>query len=209
MDNHYKMFSCPPSLTRRKRPYGHVYSRMLWNATRNPVVALFVPNIIYPPTPTKKKYESFCCGTKYNKILSDNDNKYENHTWNYRERGFVRTPLEKLKIYENWPWPPPPPINTTLSLGDLPLSWKKKFRTGSVYEDSCKCCSGVKSREVYTSLSKGKLKVGARLIRKLDRETKTRRKKKDFGYVYANLCKKSPPPPAGSDAYVLTLYTPT
>lgn len=108
MDNHYKMFSCPPSLTRRKRPYGHVYSRMLWNATRNPVVALFVPNIIYPPTPTKKKNESFCCGTKYNKILSDNDNKYENHTWNYRERGFVRTPLEKLKIYENWPWPPPP-----------------------------------------------------------------------------------------------------
>lgn len=50
MDNHYKMFSCPPSLTRRKRPYGHVYSRMLWNATRNPVLALFVPNIIYPQT---------------------------------------------------------------------------------------------------------------------------------------------------------------
>lgn len=55
----------------------------------------------------------------------------------------------------------------------------------------------------------GSIYVPVRLIRKLDRETKTRRKKKYFGYVYANLCKKSPPPSPGSDAYVLTLYTPT
>lgn len=50
------------------------------------------------------------------------------------------------------------------------------------------------------------IESGGQTYEKAGQGNKNKKKKKYFGYVYANLCN---PPPSGSDAYVLTLYTPT
>lgn len=70
------------------------------------------------------------------------------------EKEDLSEPLWKNSKFTKIGLDPPPPVKHNIIPWKPPPFLKKSLELDPCMEDSCKCCSGVKRREVYTSLSK-------------------------------------------------------